>query len=84
MKNKCAEISICTARDSKRCDMRYEEPSVASAGYIAGQRVRIRRLGSREEGVTGTVGSATGLISVSLDKGPPWRGLYEPSELEAI
>lgn len=33
MKRKCDEIAICPARDAKRCDMRCEQPSVASAGY---------------------------------------------------
>lgn len=33
---KCADIPVCAARDAKRCDMRCELPSTASAGYAHG------------------------------------------------
>lgn len=53
--------------------------------YNDGDTVRINKPTLREHGVTGTVKSyddATQWYWVELDKGPPWRGKYEHSELE--
>lgn len=54
------------------------------ARYSDGASVRINKPTLREHGVTGKVQSyddSTQWYWVELDKGPPWRGKYEHSEL---
>jgi hypothetical protein len=54
---------------------------------MPGDRVRCRRAGLRETGVTGTVRSfdaETRWCWVEWDRGPPWRGQYDLDELMMI
>lgn len=52
-----------------------------------GDAVRINKPALREHGMTGVVKSydeETQWYWIELDRGPPWRGKYEQSELEPL